>query len=193
MVKAKPNVESAPQVPTAVLPFSTSVARFCSRGAPRTQCVCVGNAAIGRTGEPHHHYHQPHAYTHTHTHTPQVHSYDMAKTLGILPGSRAVRIAELDAIHLDLILGIVLIEGSFPSGHLNPALGHFVHYAEYTKFLGPLIKYWMMAFERYIRFALAHTQTFALTHTHTLQPSRSHTTGTINISRAWFTTHNTRK
>lgn len=78
----------------------------------------------------------------------QVHSYDMADALGILPGSRAVRKADLDRIHRDLILAMLLFEGCFPVGHLNPGFGHFKHYAEYTKLLGPLLKLWMMAFER---------------------------------------------
>lgn len=78
----------------------------------------------------------------------QVHSYEMANHLGILPGSRAVRKAHLDRIHRDLILAMILLEGCFPVGHVNPGFGHFKHYAEYTKLLGPLIKLWMMVFER---------------------------------------------
>jgi len=78
----------------------------------------------------------------------QVHSYDMSNYLGILPGSRTVTKAHLDRIHRDLILGMILFEGSFPVSHLNPGFGHFKHYAEQTKMLGPLLKMWMMSFER---------------------------------------------
>lgn len=74
----------------------------------------------------------------------------MAEFLSILPGSRAVPVEKLKEIHRDLILGLILLEGSFPVGQLNPALGHFKHYAELTKLMGPLIKYWMMVFERFV-------------------------------------------
>ena len=78
----------------------------------------------------------------------QVHSFEAANYLGILPGSRAVIKAQLDCIHRDLILAMILIEGCFPVGHLNPGFGHFKHDAEYTKILGPYLKLWMMTFER---------------------------------------------
>ena len=93
----------------------------------------------------------------------QIHSYDMAMHLGILPGSRAVRKAHLDRIHRDLILAMILFEGCFPVGHLNPGFGHFKHYAEYTKLLGPLMKLWMMAFERYDWFVLIYLFSTLLT------------------------------
>ena len=86
-------------------------------------------------------------------------------------------------IHRDLILAMILFEGCFPVGHLNPGFGHFKHYAEYTKLLGPLMKLWMMAFERYPRphphththprltltLTPTLTPTLTLTHTHTPQ------------------------
>lgn len=89
-------------------------------------------------------------------------SFEEAERLGILPGSRTILKADLDRIHTDLILGLLLLEGCFPVGHLNPAMGHFKHYAEYTKLLGPLIKLWMMAFERCYYFSY-HSP--SLTHT----------------------------
>ena len=81
----------------------------------------------------------------------QAYSHESAKGLGILPGSRAISHKEIDAIHGDLIIALVLIEGSFPVGHLIPSMHHFVHYAQYTKTHGILRSYWMMAFERSVR------------------------------------------
>ena len=78
----------------------------------------------------------------------QVYSYERAKSIPILPGSRAVTHAEIDSIHRDLVIALVLLEGCFPIGHLIPSTHHFVHYAEYTKTHGILRSYWMMAFER---------------------------------------------
>ena len=80
----------------------------------------------------------------------QVHSYEMAKFLGILPGSRSVRKGDLDDVQRFLLLGLALLEGAFPKSHLNPGLKHFVHYVEYTKTHGILRILWMMAFERYV-------------------------------------------
>lgn len=79
----------------------------------------------------------------------QVHSYEMAKSLGILPGSRAINRAEIDAIEKDLIRALVLLEGCVPVTYLIPSMHHLVHYGEYTKTHGILRIYWMMAFERY--------------------------------------------
>ena len=78
----------------------------------------------------------------------QVFSYERAKEKGILPGSRAINREELDSIHRDLVISLVLLEGCFPVGHLIPSTHHFVHYAEYAKTHGILRSYWMMAFER---------------------------------------------
>lgn len=78
----------------------------------------------------------------------QVHSYEVAKNLNILPGARTVQKSLLRGAHRDIIRGLTLLEGSLPVSHLNPALHHFVHYAQYTATHGPLRKLWMMAFER---------------------------------------------
>ena len=82
----------------------------------------------------------------------QVFSFDAANYVGILPGSRAVKKSDLDRIHRDLILALILFEGCLPVGDLNPGAGHFKHYAELTKLLGPLIILWMMCFERYNKY-----------------------------------------
>lgn len=78
----------------------------------------------------------------------QVHSYEAAKKLGVLPGSRTVDPKELAAIHRDLIVGLCLLEGCFPVCHLNPGLHHIVHFAQYTMTHGCLRNLWMMYFER---------------------------------------------
>ena len=82
----------------------------------------------------------------------QTYSYAKAKAMGILPGSRAINHDEIDGIHRDLVIALVLIEGCFPVGHLIPSTHHFVHYAEYTKSHGILRQFWMMAFERYNKY-----------------------------------------
>ena len=78
----------------------------------------------------------------------QVQSYERAKALGILPGSRALKHAEIDAIHKDLVRSLALLEGCIPVSYLIPSTHHFVHYAEYAKTHGMLRIFWMMAFER---------------------------------------------
>ena len=78
----------------------------------------------------------------------QVQSYETAIALGILPGSRALKHAEIDVIHKDLIRSLALLEGCVPISYLIPSTHHFVHYAEYAKTHGILRIYWMMAFER---------------------------------------------
>jgi len=78
----------------------------------------------------------------------QVHSYDAAIRLGILPGSKSVFKRSLPKAHSDLVRALCLLEGVIPTTHLNPGLHHFVHYAEYTRSHGLLSKFWMMVFER---------------------------------------------
>ena len=79
----------------------------------------------------------------------QVHSYDTAKYLGILPGSRSIRHDNIDQVTGDLIKGLVLLEGCLPISQLNQALHHLVHYGEYTKTHGLLRWFWMFFFERF--------------------------------------------
>ena len=78
----------------------------------------------------------------------QVHSYEAAHNLNILPGSRTVQKSSTPRAHRDLIRGLALLEGSLPVSHLNPALHHFVHYAQFTATHGLMRKLWMMSFER---------------------------------------------
>ena len=82
----------------------------------------------------------------------QVHCYDEATRLNILPGSRAVVKNDIRAIHSALIFGLVLFEGCLPPSHLNPGMHHFCHYAEFTLTHGCLRRYWMMGFERYNKY-----------------------------------------
>lgn len=78
----------------------------------------------------------------------QVYSYERAKEIGILPGSRALKDDIIDSIHRDLVIALVLLEGSAPVGNLIPSTHHIVHYALYARTHGILRSYWMMAFER---------------------------------------------
>ena len=78
----------------------------------------------------------------------QVHSYEAAKALGIMPGLRSLNQGDIDAIEADLIKGFVLLEGCTPIGYLIPIMHHFVHYGAYAKTHGILRMYWMMEFER---------------------------------------------
>jgi hypothetical protein len=80
----------------------------------------------------------------------QVYSFNRAKELNILPGSRAIDKRELNEIHSDLVKGLCLFEGCLPISHLNPGLHHFVHYAQYTRLIGLMRWYWMLCFERYV-------------------------------------------
>lgn len=80
----------------------------------------------------------------------QSYSAAVAKSMGILPGSRAIKKSEIDAMHADLLRGLVLLEGCVPIGNLIPSTHHFVHYGGYTKTHGILRLFWMMAFERLV-------------------------------------------
>ena len=78
----------------------------------------------------------------------QVHSYETANRLRILPGSRCVRKDALYSINRTLLLGLVLLVGAFPISHLNPGMKHFVHYPAFTGTHSLLRILWMMGFER---------------------------------------------
>ena len=71
-----------------------------------------------------------------------------AISLGVLPGSKVIDRRTISSIRKQLIRGLVLLEGSFPVGHLNPALHHVVHYPGQTGYLGLLELLAMWAFER---------------------------------------------
>ena len=79
----------------------------------------------------------------------QVHSYDRAKSLGILPGSHTLDKRTLRRIHTLIILGLCLLAGCLPISILNPGSHHFVHYVQYAITHGLLRLFWMFFFERY--------------------------------------------
>ena len=68
----------------------------------------------------------------------QVVSAAKARRFGIIPGSRVVEKRTIADMHKILVRGLVLLEGSFPVSHLNPALHHLVHYAVQTASFGSL-------------------------------------------------------
>lgn len=80
----------------------------------------------------------------------QVHSYDAAQKLGVLPGSRVIDKRKLKEIHKALIRGLSLLEGALPPSHLNPGMHHFVHYVLYTQTHALLRVFWMFGFERFV-------------------------------------------
>ena len=79
----------------------------------------------------------------------QVHCFDEAIRLGILPGSRSVDKEKIPRVNREVILGLVLLTGSLPISHINPGGHHFVHTGGYTFTHALLSILWMMGFERY--------------------------------------------
>ena len=67
---------------------------------------------------------------------------------GIEIGSRAVFKAQVKAIGAQLAMGLVLVEGSLPVGHLNPIMHHLSHYADLTAETGSLDWTSLFGFER---------------------------------------------
>ena len=92
----------------------------------------------------------------------QVHSFETARNLDILPGSRTVDKRKIKEIHSDLIRGLCLLEGCLPLSHLNPALHHFSHYGQYTLTHGSLRIFWMMCFERWVSCCCSFVNTYLL-------------------------------
>ena len=79
----------------------------------------------------------------------QVYSCEtVTRKMGILPGSRSLKHADVDSITDDLIRALVLLEGCVPIGHLIPVMHHVMNYGQYAKSHGMLRIYWTMAFER---------------------------------------------
>lgn len=117
----------------------------------------------------------------------QVYSYNDAKRLNVLPGSRVIDKRELNNIHSDLVKGLCLLEGCLPISHLNPGLHHFVHYAQYTRLLGLTRWYWMLCFERCVH-SYAHTymSTPSLT-PHLHPPQFMHGVGVVVYGCVWVT------
>ena len=79
----------------------------------------------------------------------QVHCFDEATRLRILPGSRSVDNTILLRVNGEVIRGLVLFTGALPIGHFNPGAHHFVHTGGYTITHALLSILWMMGFERY--------------------------------------------
>ena len=79
----------------------------------------------------------------------QVHSFDEAIRLGILPGSRSVDKTKIPRLDREVLRGLVLMTGGLPIGHFNPGAHHFVHFGGYTFTHALLSILWMMGFERY--------------------------------------------
>ena len=72
-----------------------------------------------------------------------------AKMLGVSPrDSQVVDETKIKALGRQLLRGLIMLEGSFPVSHLNPALHHLVHYAAETARVGSLAWIAMNAFER---------------------------------------------
>ena len=65
-----------------------------------------------------------------------------------MSGSRVIRKTEIPSMGVSLVKGLVLLEGSFPVDHLNPALKHVVHYGPQTGDVGVLDWFAMFCFER---------------------------------------------
>ena len=79
----------------------------------------------------------------------QVVSQSEAERMRIEPGMHVLDRRSLTEIHMDIIIGLVMLEGSLPACHLNPLLHRFVHYATKTAMVGCLRWFSMYAFERY--------------------------------------------
>ena len=78
----------------------------------------------------------------------QVLCVEEATKRGVELGSRVIDPTSIPSLRDELIRGLVLLEGSFPVGHLNPALHHLVHYGLQTARFGLLRWFAMYAFER---------------------------------------------
>ena len=82
----------------------------------------------------------------------QVYSVSEARVRDVEPGSRVIEKGVIPYWRQVLILGLVLLEGSFPVATLNPAMHHFCHYGGQTKQLGILGWLAMWSFERNNKF-----------------------------------------
>ena len=78
----------------------------------------------------------------------QVLCVNEATRLGVEVGSRVIDKGCIPSLSEELIRGLVMLEGSFPVAHLNPALHHLVHYGLQTERFGLLDWFAMFAFER---------------------------------------------
>ena len=80
----------------------------------------------------------------------QVHSFERAHQLKILPGSRTVDKTRVPQLEGEVKKGLVLSSGSLPIGNLNPGMHHFGHVGKYVGTHALLHKLWMMGFERFV-------------------------------------------
>ena len=78
----------------------------------------------------------------------QVHSFDTAVRMNILPGSRSVDKKLTPLLHRQVIFGLLLLSGAFPESHVNPGAHHFTHNGKFTLSHTILSILWMMGFER---------------------------------------------
>lgn len=79
----------------------------------------------------------------------QVHSFEEAERLHILPGSLSVDKRQIPLCHHQVILGLILLTGAFPVGHINPGAHHFTHAGQFTFTHTLLSIMWMFGFERF--------------------------------------------
>lgn len=71
------------------------------------------------------------------------------RALGVESGARRVISKhKIECLGRQLLRGLLMLEGSFPVAHLNPALHHVVHYAAETARVGILDWVNMLSFER---------------------------------------------
>ena len=74
-------------------------------------------------------------------------SVDEAHKLGLDPGLFSIKKSTIPNIGQDLVLGLVMFEGSIPESTLNPAAHHFAHYPDQTADIGILWWISMRSFE----------------------------------------------
>lgn len=77
-----------------------------------------------------------------------VYSANEASDLGVTFGAHVLKKTTVEHARPLVLLGLVLLEGSFPVSHLNPALHHLVHYPDMVARIGVLRWYSMYSFER---------------------------------------------
>ena len=78
----------------------------------------------------------------------QVRSANESRSLEEETGTTSILRSIIQAVHLQLVMGLVLVEGSFPCDHLNPILHDLCHFAPQTKIVGILLWCAMWSFER---------------------------------------------
>ena len=78
----------------------------------------------------------------------QLYSASECHDRGVLPGSHVIHKRSIPRLSKKSIRGLVLLEGSFPVGHLNPNMHHVTHYSPQTVFAGLLRWIAMWCFER---------------------------------------------